>query len=485
MEGGSSANGVSKYETDVFVSYCDADEEWAFAELIKPMLDAGLKVTSEEDFDLGLPKIEAHSRAVERSRKIVIVATPRWCESQWGAFDATLAQSPDPSGIFPRLIPLILQPCKLPPRLSSLVSADFTDPRVRKEQFARLLRNLGKTAREINEVTTNSVKQGIRALSELLGIRTVQDSLRSYEESFAHASESIGVLGRYKRLHDYFQRVDGAYKMLLRSRKASSAPESWDEIEEDAGELASELEQLLLFARNGSFLPDEILWTGRLDRMSGELKAAARDHDDAKVGEICERLLKVLSVQPGRINARLVQTAGQLALGDIAEKLRKIPTSLGDVELNEQARARLEEFTRGIDSLGRLDQSLRALINNHNCLQEIDDSLRSFEMNLRPSPDEIAYTWTDLAEPLGKLNGDSGASWLPGLRELGKTMDAFVARPPTEPKAVREFQSVFREVRVKINVGFNQTDEDLRRFCEQLQKVGDDLKAAIGRMQRD
>ena len=58
-----------------------------------------------------------------------------------------------------------------------------------------------------------------------------------------------------------------------------------------------------------------------------------------------------------------------------------------------------------------------------------------------------------------------------------------VARPPTEPKAVREFQTLFRDVRDRIYRGFNQTDEDLRRFCDQLQKVGDTLSSAIGRMQ--
>jgi hypothetical protein len=476
--------GTKSYEFDAFVSYCEADEEWTLAELIKPMQDAGLRVIDKQDFDIGAFKIDAHVRAVDRSRRVIIVVTPAWCESQWEEFDSLIAQTPNPGNVFPRLIPLILQSCPLPPRIAALVPADFTDMSLRRDAFDRLLRNLGRTAQEINEATTRAVKKGIAALADLLRIPTLQDYLRSYNESIAEASELIGVLGRCKRLHDYFQKTEGAYKLLLRSRKGVSAGvDTWDELEEAAFELSTELELLLQFARDGGFPPNEILWTSKLERMSCELKTAVKDQDDEKLGGICERLLKLLATQPTRINDRLVHTAGQLALGAVADKLRKICSSMIDMLFDEEAQERLEEFTRGIDSLGRLDNNLRILINNHNCLQAIDDSLRSFDMTLHPSPAEIADTWVDLCEPLGLLNGDCGATWLAGLRELGQKMDALVLRPPTEPKAVREFQALFRDARDKIYRGFNQTDEDLRRFCEQLQKVGDTLSSAIGRMQ--
>ncbi len=476
--------GATAYEFDAFVSYCEADEEWTLAELIKPMQEAGLRVIDKHDFDIGAFKIEAHARAVDRSRRVIIVVTRAWCESQWEEFDSLIAQTMNPGGVFPRLIPVILQTCELPPRIAALVSADFTDPALRREAFDRLLRNLGRSAQEINEATTRAVKKGIAALAELLRIPRLQDYLRFYHESIAEASELIGVLTRCKRLHDYFQRTEGAYKLLLRSRKGVSAGvDTWDDLEQVALDLATELELLLEFARDGGFPPDEILWTNKLERMSGELKTAVHDQDDVKLGAICERLLKQLATQPTRINLRLVQTAGQLALGAVADKLRRICSSMVDMLFDEEAQERLEEFTRGIDSLGRLNHNLSILINNHNCLQEMDDSLRSFDMTLHPNPAEIAYTWVELCGPLGLLNGDCGATWLAGLRELGQRVDSFVAKPPTEPKAVREFQALFREARAKIYLGFNQTDADLRRFCDQLQKVGDTLSIAIGRMQ--
>ena len=157
--------------------------------------------------------------------------------------------------------------------------------------------------------------------------------------------------------------------------------------------------------------------------MSLELRAAVEEQDDGKLGGICERLFKVLASQPSRINDRLVTTAGQLALGAVADTLRKVCAAAANMLFDEEAQSRLGEFTKGIDSLGQLDRNLSILINNHNCLQEIDDSLRRFELTLRPSPVEIAETWVDLAEPLGHLEAAGGATWIAELRQLSQGMD--------------------------------------------------------------
>ncbi len=473
-----------RYEYDVFVSYCDADAEWTLSELIQPLLGAGLRVHHKEEFAIGMNRIDAHAQAIDRSRRIAIVMSPAWCESQWEDFDTSLAQTAGLGSVIPRLLPVKLEPCTLPTRIAALVCLDFSDPTLRRSGFDRLLKELGRSAQEITEATTKVVRKGIAALKELLRIPTVQSYLSSYAESIAEASDLIGVLGRNKRLHDYFQQSEGAYKLLLRSKKGvAGGVDTWDDLELVACEVATELEVLLQFAREGGFPADEVLWTGKLERLTAELRAAVADQDDTRLGRVCDGLTKLIGGEPTKINDRLVTTAKQLALGAVADKLRKICASMTDVEFDEEADARMEEMRKGTESLVRLDETLRILINNHKCLQAIDDALRIFDMTPHPAPDEIAETWLDLGEPLRLLNGDCGAAWFAGLRESRDKMDASVTRLPTEPKAVREFQTLFRDFRQKIYKGFNQTDEDLRRFCEQLQKVGDTLSLAIGRMQ--
>ena len=111
-------NGSAKsFEFDAFVSYCDADEEWTLSELIAPMRSAGLRIIHKGDFEPGIPKIDAHSDAVVRSRKSIIVMSPAWCESEWENLDSVIAQTPNPGGFCVALIPLIVQPCTLPPRI--------------------------------------------------------------------------------------------------------------------------------------------------------------------------------------------------------------------------------------------------------------------------------------------------------------------------------------------------------------------------------
>src|SRR5271157_4334677 len=221
------------------------------------------------------------------------------------------------------------------------------------------------TPQEINEANTRAVGKGIAALADLLRIPMVQSYLSSYRESIADASGLINVLGRYKRLHDYFQQAEDAYKPLLRFRKSGAAgADSWDFLEGLVLDLATKLEDLLEFALTSGLPLNEILWTNRIERMSSELRTAVEHQDDGRLGAICGQLLGVLAREPSRINDRLVTTAGHLALSGVAEKLRKICSSVVNVAFDEEAQERLKEFAKGIDSLGQLDLKLRILINN-------------------------------------------------------------------------------------------------------------------------
>src|SRR5262249_7097883 len=215
---------------------------------------------------------------------------------------------------------LIVEPCELPPRIKALVPADFTDLTSRQEAFNRLLRSLARSAQEINEATTSTVKQGIFALAKLLRYPTVQTVLSSYQDALADASAKIGDLGRYKGLHDRFQRVEVAYKPLFLFRESGAASANkWDFLEGLVWALTDELEKLLQFARDGGFPTNELLWTSKIERVCSDLQSAVDDQDDEKLGGICERLLNVLATQLTRINDRLVMTAGQLALGAVAD----------------------------------------------------------------------------------------------------------------------------------------------------------------------
>ena len=59
-------------------------------------------------------------RAVLQSRKTLCILTPEYLQSEWAEFENLLVQTRDPAARQRRLIPLLLSPCALPPRLGIL-----------------------------------------------------------------------------------------------------------------------------------------------------------------------------------------------------------------------------------------------------------------------------------------------------------------------------------------------------------------------------
>jgi len=136
---------LSEPEYDVFISYSEVNGEWVRGYLLPTLERAGLKVLVHyRDFVVGTPSLANMEKAVEKSRHTMVVLTPAWIASQWTEFESLLVGSADPAGRRRKLIPLMLERCKLPPRIAMITYADLTDPDTRDEQLERVLRTLGK-----------------------------------------------------------------------------------------------------------------------------------------------------------------------------------------------------------------------------------------------------------------------------------------------------------------------------------------------------
>jgi hypothetical protein len=132
---------------DVFISYSHHDQDWVRGELLPQLELAGLQVCIDDrDFEIGTPSLVNMERAVDNCRHTLIVLTPDWINSEWTEFESLLAGTGDPAGRRRKLIPLMLKPCKLPPRIAMLTYADFTQPAERKTQMARLIKSIRSTA---------------------------------------------------------------------------------------------------------------------------------------------------------------------------------------------------------------------------------------------------------------------------------------------------------------------------------------------------
>ena len=124
----------------VFISYSHHDKDWVRDWLLPRLEGVGLQVCIDfRDFDVGVPSLVNMERAVERSRKTLLVLTPNWVKSEWTSFEAMLVQTDDPIGIRRRILPFMLKRCQPPSRIAMLTHADFTSPDKWESQFQRVI----------------------------------------------------------------------------------------------------------------------------------------------------------------------------------------------------------------------------------------------------------------------------------------------------------------------------------------------------------
>lgn len=128
------------YRYDAFISYSHKDAQWVQHWLVPKLEAQGLKIAIDyRDFEVGRSSMVNMERAVANSRHTVLVLTPNWVNSQYSDFEALLVQTDDPNGLQRRLLPLMLEPCVPPKRISILTYADFRDKQQWEDELPHLI----------------------------------------------------------------------------------------------------------------------------------------------------------------------------------------------------------------------------------------------------------------------------------------------------------------------------------------------------------
>ena len=128
------------FHYDAFISYSHKDSVWVRGTLLPRLEREGLRVCIDyRDFEIGVPSLVNMEKAVEQSRKTLLVLTPNWIASDWTAFEALLIQTDDPIGRGQRILPLMVQSCSLPDRLRIFSYLDLTDTADFDFQMQRLV----------------------------------------------------------------------------------------------------------------------------------------------------------------------------------------------------------------------------------------------------------------------------------------------------------------------------------------------------------
>ncbi len=134
-----------QFEFDVFISYSSKDKEWVRGELLNRLKAAGLKVcTDKESFIPGAPILTEIERAIETSRKTLLIFTPNYLASEWTKLESLILQTEDPSNRNLKFIPCYKAECEIPKRIKPFTPIYFTDPAEDANSWRQLLTALGK-----------------------------------------------------------------------------------------------------------------------------------------------------------------------------------------------------------------------------------------------------------------------------------------------------------------------------------------------------
>src|SRR5258708_38972276 len=113
---------------DLFISYADADRAWVEGFLLDALAAAGINYHSESAFSLGAPRLLEFERAVQQSRRTLLIISPAYLAEDSTQFIDLLAQTHGLESATWPVIPLKLHPVTMPPRLAILTGLDATDP---------------------------------------------------------------------------------------------------------------------------------------------------------------------------------------------------------------------------------------------------------------------------------------------------------------------------------------------------------------------
>jgi len=129
-----------EFPYDVFISYSHADQDWVWSWLVPRLKAEGLAVcTDQESFDIGVTSLVNMENAVLASRHTLLVLTPAYVGSQWTLYEQILAQTQDPIGLRQRTLPVLREPCELPPRIAMLTYVDLHEGVNAEAQVRRLI----------------------------------------------------------------------------------------------------------------------------------------------------------------------------------------------------------------------------------------------------------------------------------------------------------------------------------------------------------
>ena len=314
------------------------------------------------------------------------------------------------------------------------------------------------------------------------GIRTLNNLMQTdgrllaitagFTNDFQAACTQVDILADYKELHDLLHQVQfHCFEPI--SLESSRFPEesSLDAIDSYRRNLGDILTQLNVLAGKQRLPGGDTAFILELSSAQQEVGQAVNSLEAAPLKKAIWRMKRLLSIQPVRINTRLIDTARALRLNSLLQALEQINHHLAGMELPAEQGS---SFQNGLNALLQLSQSLELLLVEHDAWQAVDTELRRIEVLIEQDLVELEMSWPDIKQQAGKLFANPALPGAGALQSAAQNLDATLGSD-MPLKTRRAFRSFRRESGSR----FFQVDIDLRHLCDELRLIGEPLNALL------
>lgn len=135
---------VEQAQYDAFISYAEADRPWVEGYLVDALQQAGVRCHGETAFRLGVPRLLEFERAVQHSRRVLLILSPAYVTDGFIQFTTILAQHLGlESGTWP-VVPILLHDVEMPSHLRVLEGLDAREASAWPGVVKRLCQEFGR-----------------------------------------------------------------------------------------------------------------------------------------------------------------------------------------------------------------------------------------------------------------------------------------------------------------------------------------------------
>jgi hypothetical protein len=153
--------------TSVFLSHSSKDKAFT-RKLAERLRELGVRVWIDEaEINIGDSLQSKIAEAIEETDFVAAVISHNSVQSSWVQHELQMAMSRELEDRSVRVLPILIEPCELPPFLRDKLYADFSDPSDFDAPFARLLRAL-EIDRPLTEIATPPTSTQATARAEPL-----------------------------------------------------------------------------------------------------------------------------------------------------------------------------------------------------------------------------------------------------------------------------------------------------------------------------